>query len=409
MFPHLVVNGVVSGVNYALIAVGFALGWQSLSLFRVELSRRCVMRRIVQCVIGSALSSVLLFAFLLSLPAASYAQEMKIGASAPLTGPAAYFGTYMKRAVDLAFEEVNAKGGVKGRKLVVVWEDDKGNPAAAVTALKKLVSVDKVPVVMGSLTATSLAMVPAADKEGVVFITSLSTHPEIAKMSKWSFRNCISTVAAGQAVMEVAYKQQGKRKLGVLFQENESPRRETEGARKRFEELGGTVVASETLPEQSVDYRSSLIKIKNANPDGIWIAAFNRPAGLAMKQLVEMGVHVQMYTSPIESDVWIQTAGSAANGVLYGYLDIDKAYLAKYKAKYNEEAEIFGAQYYETAHTLAIAIDKGGYTADGIRKALIEIKNYAGVTGPVTYGPERDVAKPVIVKMVKDGKFVKYQ
>jgi branched-chain amino acid transport system substrate-binding protein len=210
------------------------------------------------------------------------------------------------------------------------------------------------------------------------------------------------------AVVDFAYRQQGKRKMGILFFQNESTRRIAEGVKQRFEELGGAVVGMEMLPEESVDYRSPIIKIKSANPDCIYVASFARQAGLAMKQLVESGVNLQFYADPIESPVWLQTAGSAANGAIYGYLDIHKSFLDRYKAKYNEEGEIWGALYYDTIQTLAIAIEKGGYGAEGIRKGLLEIKDYPGVTGSITYGPERDVVKPPIIKIVKDGRFVRY-
>lgn len=350
----------------------------------------------------------LCFVTLFLLPFASMAQEIKIGFASCLTGPAAFYGTYMKKGVDLAIEEINAKGGIKGNKIAPIWEDDKGTPTVAVSVVKKLISVDRVPVVVGSLTATALAMIPVADKEHTVFITSLSTHPDIVKMSKWSFRNCINTVPSAMAVVDFAYKKQGKRKMGILFFQNESTRRIAEAVKKRFEEQGGTVVGMEMLPEEGVDYRSPIIKIKNANPDCIYVSAFARQAGLAMKQLVESGVQLQFYADPIESPVWLQTAGSAANGAIYGYLDIQRSYLGKYKIRYNEEGEIWGALYYDTIHTLAIAIEKGGYNAEGIRKALMEIKDYPGVTGPITYGLERDVFKPPIIKVVKDGKFMKY-
>jgi branched-chain amino acid transport system substrate-binding protein len=346
--------------------------------------------------------------FLLPLSVPSHAQGIKIGFSNCLTGSAAFMGAYIKNGVDLAIEEINAKGGIKGSKIVPIWEDDKGNPTLAVSIMKKFISMDKVSVVFGSLTATALASIPVADKAGIVFITSNSTHPDIARMSRWSFRNSINTVPSAMAVAEFAYKQQEKRRMGILFFQNESTRRIAEGVNNRFQELRGIVVAMEMLPEESVDYRSPILKIKAANPDCVYVSAFARQGGLAMKQLVESGVNLQFYADPIESPVWLQTAGSAANGAIYGYLDIQQSFLDKYKAKYKEEGEIWGALNYDTMHTLAIAIEKGGYSAEGIRKGLIEIKNYPGVTGLITYGPERDVVKPPIIKMVKDGKFVKY-
>ena len=352
------------------------------------------------------LAWVLFFAVIL-VSNLSTAQEMKIGFVSCLTGPAAFYGAYMKKGADLAIEEINGKGGIKGSKINAIWEDDKGTPTTAVSAIKKLISVDKVPVVIGSLTATALAMIPVADKENTVFITSLSTHPDIAKMSQWSFRNCINTVPSAMAVVDFAFKQQGKKKMGILLFQNESTRRIAEGVKERFEKLGGTIVGMEMLPDEGVDYRSPIIKIKDSKPDCVYVAAFARQAGLAMKQMVESGVNVQFYADPIESPVWLQTAGSAANGAVYGYLDIQQAFLDKYKAKYNEEGEIWGALYYDTIYTLAIAIEKGGYSAEAIRQALMAIKDYPGVTGAITYGQDRDVIKPPIIKVVKDGKFLK--
>ena len=122
--------------------------------------------------------------------------------------------------MDLAIEEINGNGGIKGSKIIPIWEDDKGNPSLAVSAIKKLISMDKVPVVVGSLTATALAMIPVADRENIVFITSLSTHPDIAKMSKWSFRNCVDTAAASPSKLSILLTTTRKTKDGgPLFSE----------------------------------------------------------------------------------------------------------------------------------------------------------------------------------------------
>jgi branched-chain amino acid transport system substrate-binding protein len=367
--------------------------------------RRFIMKSVTRIILVAVFQ---LCFVLLSISFVSANQEIKIGCSCCLTGPGANDGAYIKKGIDLAIEEVNAKGGIKGSKIIPLWEDDQGNPTVAVSNIKKFISVDKVPVVFGSITATALAMIPVADKASTVFICSNSTHPDVTRISKWSFRNSINTVPSALAVADFAYKQQAKRKMGILYFQSESTRRIGEAVKKRFEELGGTVVGMEMLPEDSLDYRSSIIKVKTGNPDCVYIASYSRQAALAMKQLVELGVNLQFYCDPIESPYLLEIAGTAANGTIYGYLEISKVFLDKFKARYNVEGEIWSALNYDTMHTLAIAIEKGSYNSEGIRNALIEIKNYPGVTGLVTYGPERDVMHTPVIKTIKDGKFVKY-
>ena len=256
----------------------------------------------------------------------------------------------------------NQKGGVDGKKLVAVFEDGKGDPTASVSAMRKLISVDKVPVVIGDFTATSLAMIPVSDEAKVVYATALSTHPDVPKKGAWVFRNSINTVSAGKKVIEIAY-QQGRRNMAIVFLNDESTLRIRDGIKQRFEDLGGKIIGMEEIQKDSVDYRSALMKIKALNPDGVYVSAFAKQAALAIKQMDELGLRVPLYTD-INEGPDLKAAGKAAEGVIYGYATIDtvvgKDFLAKHKEKYKDEAEIFAAQYYDTIGMLAVAIKNGG-------------------------------------------------
>ncbi|MDA8189461.1 MAG: ABC transporter substrate-binding protein [Dehalococcoidales bacterium] len=337
--------------------------------------------------------------------------DYKLGVVAALTGPAAFYGEYQKRGIDLAIDEINGKGGIDGKKLVAVFEDGKGDPATSVSAMRKLISVDKVPVVIGDFTATSLAMIPVADENKVLYATSLSTHPDITKKGNWVFRNSINTVSAAQAVAEAAYKQ-GRRKMAIVYLDDESTMRIRDGVKAKFESLGGKVVGAEEIQKSAVDYRSSLMKIKDVNPDSVYVSSFAKQAALAFKQMDELGMKLPIYTDPIEGPD-IKAAGKAAEGIIYGYATIDpvvgKDFLAKYKEKFKEDPEIFGAQYYDTVKMLAEAIKKGGYTAEGIRQATRQIKDFPGVTGKTTVLSDGDTQKEIVLKTYKDGRFVLYK
>lgn len=340
-------------------------------------------------------------------PAEKTAAEYKLGVVAALTGPVAFYGEYQKRGIDLAIEEINGKGGIDGKKLVVVYEDGKGDPTASVSAMRKLISVDQVPVIIGDFTATSLAMIPVAEENKVLYATSLSTHPDITKKGNWVFRNSINTVSAAQTVVEAAYNQ-GRRRIAIVFLNDESTMRIRDGVKAKFEELGGKVVGMEEIQKDAVDYRSALIKVKDMNPEAVYVASFAKQAALALKQMDELGVRLPIYTDPIEGPD-IKAAGKAAEGIIYGYATIDaevgKDFLAKHKEKYKDEAEIFAAQYFDTVKMLAEGIKKGGYSAEGIRRATREIRDFPGVTGKTTVLPDGDTKKEIVLKTFKDGEF----
>ncbi len=358
-----------------------------------------------------ALSVIALVLTFASAGPARAQQEFRFGFQAGLTGgPGAVYGAFARRAVELAVDEINAKGGAGGIKLVPVTVDDQMNPTVAVNVIKKFISVDRLPLVLGSNTNTALAIIPIADQSKTVFMTAMSVHPEIAKMSPWSFRMALDFLKASDKAIEHLH-QKGARKLGLLVFNHESTRRIAENVRKKFESLGGTVVVEEILP-RSPDFRSTIDKVRAAEPDAIYISSFVSESAKVLKQMAERGwkPKVGVAADSLEDPKFFEQVGDAAEGALYGGLASDpKVYgefVERYRKRYGEEPEVFGAQYYDSVYLIAEAVRRGGTTAEGIQKALLSIQNFKGVCGTISFDQDGDVHLPIGLKAVKGQKYV---
>src|SRR5262249_19087319 len=154
---------------------------------------------------------------------------------------------------------------------------------------RKFISVDRVPLILGDYTGVSFAVIPVMDENKTVYITTMSTHPEITDRSQWTFRNSMNTVVAAQQVVEYAVREKGARRVGILWLNDESTIRIRDGVERKFKDLGAEVVAVEGIEREQSDYRSSILKVKDRNPDSVYIASFAREASLAIKQMDELG------------------------------------------------------------------------------------------------------------------------
>ncbi|MEE8448840.1 MAG: ABC transporter substrate-binding protein [Thermodesulfobacteriota bacterium] len=357
----------------------------------------------------------IVLASMLALPSFNaYAEQVyKFGLVAAFTGgPAAAYGVAVRRGAELALNEINAKGGIKGHRLEAIMVDDQANPTLTVSTVHRFISVDKVPIIFGSFTSVSLAAIPVVSKAKVVWITPLVTHPGVIHKSRWAFSVSINLAQTSAYVAEFAYRR-GARRPGLVVFNNESTRRMGEAVKKKFKSLGGKVVAEEIMP-RGADFRSTLLKLKAARPDALIIASFVGPEALLIKQMAELGWKVPTYSAnPVEEEVFFKTVGDAAEGLLYGsLLSNPKKYenfRQRFKQRYKEEPGTFGAQGYETAYVIAEAIKRGGYTSQGIRNALAGLKNFNGVLGTWSFDDGGFSDLPITMKVIKGKRFEFYK
>lgn len=332
----------------------------------------------------------------------------KLGASFPMTGQASTFGTFFSEGALLAVEEINAAGGVNGNRLELIIEDHKGEPPTGVAVYRKLAEVDRVPVVLISFTNVGLAQLPIADETRTVAFTGAMIYPGLSQLSEWAFRNTVGADLESQAMADFVYRERNLRRIATVYQNTDAGLSGAREFKRAFESLGGQVVAEESYDVGAVDLRAQLVKVRAANPQGIYQPGRGAEMGLLLKQAAEMGFTVaQFANTSMELPDALQTAGPAAEGVIYTAGELDpqasREFVARYKARYGKEPEVWAGNHYDAIRLIARAIETNGYTAEGIREGLRAIRDFPGVTGKTTFGGQQEAAKTLAFKTVQNG------
>lgn len=353
------------------------------------------------------------------LAGSGYAEDVyKIGLIEPLSGNLAVYGQNIQKGVDLAVERINAAGGIKGKKIVMVYEDNIADPAKTVSAMKKLVTVDKVPAIIGAATSTAtLAACPVAEENKVVLIAPPSTSPDITtKCGEYTFRVIASDSYQG-VVMADVFWDMGYKKAAVMYVNNDYGRGLNDAFIKSFNKKGGKALASIAFEKEGNDFRTELLKLKTSKAKAVMVVGHPAEASIIFKQAKELGIDVQWLASEgIKTDETIKLAGNAAEGILVMAPKVDtetslyKAFRKDYVAKYNEEPPIFSDFAYDALNMVAKAIEARGYSGPGIKDGLNKVgKNYAGVTGNKTFDQYGDVAGTFEVWTFKGNQIVPFK
>jgi branched-chain amino acid transport system substrate-binding protein len=344
------------------------------------------------------------------------AQEtIKIGFFAPITGPVAADGASAKQSVELAVKDINAAGGIKGKKIELIVYDDRLNPQEAVAIANKLIEKDQVVgVVSGSYSGPTRVTAPIFAKAGMPMVAGYAVHPDVTKAGESNFRNGFLGEVEGGAAGEYAVKVLKSKNPAVIYMDNDFGREISAGFIKRAEKLGAKVVVQQVYkyPGEK-DFRPFLTRIKEAKPDLIFAAGYYDVAALIVRQAKELGIAVPILAEEgFDSPKFIELAGKDAEGVIIATnLDRDdprpvvQNYLKNYKAAYGIDPDMVGASSYDAFMILANAIERAGTDQKAIVKALLETKDYNGLTGKLSRFYKGEVVKPVQFQVVKDGKF----
>jgi branched-chain amino acid transport system substrate-binding protein len=355
----------------------------------------------------------------LTVPIARAADTVKIGAAFALSGSIAVYGEGFKKCVDLAVEEINAKGGIKGKKIEIVYEDNKSNPKDCVTAVRKLITVDKVPVMFGPAGSSNfMAVAPVAQENKVVLLSAQGAAVGLTKAGDYIFRVFPSDTLQGPYLAKLAMSM-GYKKVPVMYVNNDWGLGLKDAFVDAYKKMGGTVTDIIAYDEKKTDYRTELLRASKGNPPAIINLTYINEGAVQFKQAFEMGIKTQwLCGSAAKAPKMVELAGKAAEGVMGTYPSVSQntkqyqAFKEAYKKKYGDDKiPIFGDYNYDMVYVTARAIEKGGYTADGIRKALpVVAKGYKGVTGDKTFDAERSPKFAEYgVWIVKDGKIEDYK
>ena len=318
-------------------------------------------------------------------------EPYRIGVMESVTGPGETYGNVAVQAKQMAVDEINAAGGINGRMIELIVEDEKCNAQDAITAYRKLTDVDGVKIILGtSCSGAMLGAAPLAEGEGVVMFSGLATNPDIANAGDYIFRTAMSDAQVGIDTGNVLWAD-GVRTLATITEATDY----AEGVRRtsveQFEKRGGQLVGEERYASDVTDFRSQITKLLNANPDGLHVAAQSEfSGGTIVKQARELG-----YEGPIYSDIVpigttaLEIAGDAANGMKAITADLDPAnskaqeVITNFREKYDYVTLpwYLGSAYddvYITAECLKQTEDD--QDADGFRDCMYDV-TWSGAIG----------------------------
>lgn len=362
-----------------------------------------------------AFAAILTLGITFSTVSTGAEEEIKIGEFASLTGGSASFGQSSHKGTELAIEEINAAGGLLGKKLKLITEDDQSMAGQPATIVRKLIAQDKVVAVLGEVASSkSLEAAPICQQNQIPMISPASTNPKVTEVGDYIFRICFIDPFQGTVMAKFA-ESKGWKKVAVLTDVKQDY---SVGLAQFFKEgivkAGGSIVKESSYSTGDKDFKPQLTSIKAAKPDAIFVPGYYAEVALIAKQAKLLGIKAPM----LGGDGWVgdsllKVAGNSLDGSFFSchFSADDKAelvqgFVQKYKAKYGAVPDDMAALGYDSAMILAAAIKRAG-TTDGpaLRDAIAATKDHPGITGKITLNAKRDAEKSAVILTIGGGGF----
>ncbi|MCF0149290.1 MAG: ABC transporter substrate-binding protein [Clostridium sp.] len=339
---------------------------------------------------------------------------IKIGGIGPLTGSASTYGNSVKEGASLLEKEINDAGGINGKKIEFIFEDDGATPDGAMQAFNKLVDKDGVVAILGGVTSgATLAIAKNSTERQIPMITPTGTEPSITNEGgEYMFRGCFIDSFQGEILAKYTKENLNKKTAAVLYNAGSDY---SIGIAKAYKETleknGGTVVEYLSYNDGDTDFKAQLTKIKSSNPDVIVLPDYYNVVGLIAKQARDISITSQLLGGDgWESEELVNIGGEAVNGAIYinhyysgDTSEIVKNFVDSYKKEYNKEPDSFAALGYDSAKILVEAI-KNANSTDGatIKDELSKIE-LESVTGKISFNVERSAIKGAAVIKLEGG------
>ena len=342
------------------------------------------------------------------------AQGIPIGFYGARTGPQATFALSGRNGARMAIEEINAAGGVLGDRLVLRVEDDHNDPAEAASAVSKLITRDHVVALIGeNASSRTLAAAPIAQSYRVPMVSPTSTNVEVTKKGDYIFRVCFIDNYQGPVMAQFALRDLKVKRAAILTDvKNDYSTGLTSVIEQTLKAGGAQVVGKQSYSNGDSDFRSQLTAIKATNPQVIFIPGYYTDVGQIASQSKDLGMNVPFVGGDgWESPKLLEIGGKALNGSFYAnhYFYGDPApkvrnFVQKYKDRYGAIPDALAALGYDAMGVLADAMKRAGkIEGAAVRDAIAATKNYQGVTGNITLGPDRNpVGKKIVIEEIKN-------
>lgn len=338
---------------------------------------------------------------------------IRIGSVGPLTSDLAYIGENMKAAVELASEEINAAGGIKDKKIEIIYEDGKCDPKEAANAANKLINIDKVTAIIGGLCSSeTLAMAPLAEKSKVILLSAGSTNPGITSAGDYIFRNVPSDSFQGVYAARYVKTKLNKNRVALLKCLSDWCLGVNDSFKAEFVKLGGEIVGEEAFPQDSRDLRGQLVKIKSANPELVYFVSYTEGTIVGLRQMRELGIKAPVFGADAWSDpkIWESVKGDGEGAM---YLEpANKAYPQSFvdalsKKTGGREINVYAPRAYDALKILASVMEIAGTDIDLIKKGIYNVADYKGIADNYTFDANGDIMNAdYSVREVRGGKAV---
>jgi branched-chain amino acid transport system substrate-binding protein len=340
-----------------------------------------------------------------------------VGYYGDLTGRTSNFGQSTKRGVEMAVDEINKAGGVNGRQIQILSEDDEGRPEKAATVVTKLIDQDRVVALIGEVASgNTLAAAPKAQASKIPMISPSSTNPAVTQVGDYISRVCFIDPFQGEVMAKFAANTL-KAKTAAIMLDFNSPysRGLTEFFEASFKKLGGQVVDQQSYTQGDRDYKGQLTAIRSKNPDVIYIPGYYGEVGVIAKQAQQLDIKAPLLGGDGWDAVqlWELGGNSLNNSYISNHYSVDdpspaiQKFVSDFKARNGSAPDALAALGYDAMRVLADAIKRAG-TTDGpaLRDAINATKDFTGVTGTISIDKDRNAVKPAVVLKLQDGKYI---
>lgn len=338
--------------------------------------------------------------------------EIVIGSYSSNTGATATFGVYQLRGIEMAIEEINAKGGINGKKIKHINYDNKSDNDETLAVVNRLISQDKVVAIIGEATSgRSKIGASVAQQNKVPMITSSATNPDVTKVGNYIFRACFIDPFQGFVMAKFMTENLKFKKAAIMRDtKNDYSVGLSDIFAEKLKTMGGEIVLDVAYQEGDIDFKSQLTAIKAKGVEAIFIPGYYNEVALVAKQAKELGIKAPL----LGGDGWsspklYEIAKDAINGNYFSNHYTTESndpktvdFVKAFKAKYNEVPDVMAALAYDATYMLAEAISKTKeVTSENIRNELANIKDFHGVTGKMSMDNNRDAVKSAVVVKVE--------
>ena len=330
---------------------------------------------------------------------AQSSEPIMLGVSGPLTGPNAQYGAQWKQGFDLALDEIHAAGGINGRKLAYTFEDSQSDPRQSVAIAQKFVSDPKIVMELGDFSSpASMAASPIYQRAGLVQFGFTNSHPDFTKGGDFMWSTSVSQADEQPLLARYAVTHLGLKKLAILHLNTDWGRTSRDHFANAAKEYGAEVVISEGYIPDERDFRSTLVRARDANPDGLILISYYSDGALIARQARQAGLKQKICAaSSVYSPKFLELGGEAVEDVHLGtrYFPNDprpevQKFVSGFKAKYNgQEPDAFNAYAYDAMNMAAAVVRIGGTDRRAIRDAFAKVKDVPSVIfGAATFDVE---------------------